>query len=254
MKITDTHIHLYLPEFGNDREFIIDKAIAAGVDRFFLPNIDSSSIESMLKLSEKYPEHCFPMMGLHPCSVKENFEEELKIVEEYFSKEKFYAVGEIGLDLYWDKTFFEQQKEAFTIQCQWAVDKNLPVAIHTRNSFEEAISLLKEMPKIPRGVFHCFSGNAEQAKEAIDLGFFLGIGGVVTFKNSGLDKVMENIDLKHLVLETDAPYLAPEPHRGKRNEPFYIKLVAEKISLIKNIPVSEVSEITSENASKLFSI
>ena len=248
MFLADTHIHHYLPEFSQDRETLIEQAINDGINKFYLPNIDSTSADSMIQLSQKYPEHCFPMMGLHPCSVKNDFEEELKIAENYFAKETFYGIGEIGLDLFWDKTFFEQQQQAFIIQCQWAVQKNLPVIIHSRNAFEECVAILEKMSPMPRGIFHCFSGHAEQARKAIDLGFYLGIGGVLTFKNSGLDKVITDIELKHLVLETDAPYLAPAPYRGKRNVPAYLKLVAEKLALVKNCSIEKVAEITSQNA------
>ena len=252
MNFTDTHIHLYASEFGSDREKLMDDALRQGITRFFMPNIDSSSAEAMLQLSQKYPDTCFPMMGLHPCSVKENFADELRSAEAYFSKGKFFAIGEIGIDLFWDKTYFEQQKVAFVTQCAWAVEKNLPVVIHTRNSFPETISVLKSIPQIPRGIFHCFSGTIEDANKVTGLGFYLGIGGVVTFKNSDLDKVVKAIDLKHLVLETDAPYLAPIPHRGKRNEPDYLLLIAQKIAEIKKISVEEVAEVTTQNSIDVF--
>lgn len=253
MIFTDTHTHLYLPEFNADIDLQIAEAKAQGVERFFLPNIDSTSIDAMHGLEEKYPENCFAMMGLHPCSIKENWKEELDLVETKLSERKYYAVGEIGIDLYWDKTFVKEQETVFKRQIQIANHYKLPVSIHTRESFEVTYSLLLEIKKEqPCGVFHCFTGNAEQANRAIDLGFYLGIGGVVTFKNSGLDKTLAEVDLKNIVLETDAPYLAPAPHRGKRNLPVYIKLVAEKIAAIKNVSVEEVADITTVNSKKIF--
>lgn len=253
MLFTDTHIHLYASEFDSDRELLIEQAIAQGVKRFFLPNIDRSSVASMLSLEKKYPENCFAMMGLHPCSVKENWREELSLIEKQLSERSFAAVGEIGIDLYWDKTVVKEQEEAFKRQIELANQYKLPVVIHSRESFEEIYTILLQTKKeIPCGIFHCFTGTIDQAQRAIDLGFYLGIGGVVTFKNSGLDKVMREIDLQHVVLETDAPYLAPAPFRGKRNEPLYILKVAEKIAGIKNISLAEVARITTENSEKIF--
>jgi TatD DNase family protein len=218
-----------------------------------LPAIDSETHESLIKLEEAYPGRCVAMMGLHPCSVKENYREELSIARNYLAQRSFIAVGEIGLDFYWDKTFTEQQYLAFHEQVKWALELDLPIVIHSRNSTDECIQVVKEHQQGKlRGVFHCFSGNAEQAARAIELGFYLGIGGVVTFKNSGLDKVMESVSLENIVLETDAPYLAPVPFRGKRNEPSYLKYVVEKLAVIKNCTVEEVGEITSANAVKLF--
>jgi TatD DNase family protein len=255
MILTDTHTHLYLPEFDSDRDALLAEAKSSGAERFFLPNIDSTSFDAMHALEKKYPENCFAMMGLHPCSVKESWKEEMELVEKKLSERKYFAVGEIGIDLYWDKTFIKEQEEVFKRQIELANHYKLPVSIHSRESFEEIYSMLLETKKEqPCGAFHCFTGNIEQAKRAIDLGFFLGIGGVVTFKNSGLDKTISEIDLKHIVLETDAPYLAPAPHRGKRNLPSYIKLVAEKISAIKNCSVEEVAAITTENSKIIFSI
>lgn len=254
MKFADTHTHLYAKEFDPDRDRLIQEAIAAGVTRFFLPNIDSASVEGMLALQKTYPDTCYPMMGLHPCSVKEDYLEELMKLKTELDRGTFVAVGEIGIDLYWDKTFFPQQQEAFKTQCQWAVERDLPIVIHTRSSFDETFALLDTMTHRPKGVFHCFSGNAEQAKHAIDLGFMLGIGGVVTFKNSGVDKVVADIDMQHIVLETDAPYLAPVPHRGKRNEPDYLLLVAEKIATLKGITMEQVADITTANALRLFKL
>ncbi|MEO5572493.1 MAG: TatD family hydrolase [Bacteroidia bacterium] len=255
MNITDTHTHLYAEEFNADRNLLIQDAISKGVTKFFLPNVDSSSFEAMYKVCAEFPENCFPMMGLHPCSVKENYMEELDKVKAELENKKFSAIGEIGMDLYWDKTFAREQEVAFIVQLHLAMIYKLPVAIHSREATDEIIIILKKHSQLhPKGIFHCFSGNLEQAKEIIDLGFFLGIGGVVSFKNSGLDKVVEQIDLKHIVLETDAPYLAPVPFRGKRNEPSYILNVLKKISELKNIPEEEVARVTSENAQNIFNL
>jgi TatD DNase family protein len=249
----DTHTHLYAEEFNSYRKQLINKAISNGIGKFYLPNIDSTSIEGMLALEKEYPQHCFAMMGLHPCSVNESVEKELEIVKDWLSKRKFCAVGEIGIDLYWDKTFFTQQQHAFRTQIQWALDYNYPVVIHCRESFDEIYEILVSFSRLPKTIFHCFSGTAVQAKKILDLGNFkLGIGGVLTFKNSGLDKVVEQIDLEHLVLETDAPYLAPVPFRGKRNEPSYMLEVARKLAQIKNVSTTEVEEITTRNAEFIF--
>jgi TatD DNase family protein len=251
--ITDTHTHLYSEEFNGDRDRLIKEAIDQGGERFFMPNIDSTSIQPMFEVERNFPGKAFAMMGLHPCYVKENWKEELAIVEKWLNERPFVAVGEIGIDLYWDKTFFEQQKEAFKLQIEMANERKLPIVIHTRNSFDETIAVLKETKKeAPQGIFHCFSGNEEQAKLVIDMGFKLGIGGVVTFKNSGVDKAIANIPMEHIVLETDAPYLAPVPFRGKRNDPAYILKVAEKISEIKGISVMEVARLTTENSVEVF--
>ena len=249
----DTHTHLYSEEFKTDINKALKKAIDAGVDKFFLPNIDSSSVAGMHALCEKYPAHCFAMMGLHPCAVKENYKEELAIAYNYLQSKKHVAIGEIGIDLYWDKTFFTQQVEAFETQIKWALEFNLPIVIHCRNSFDEIFEVLTRFEKLPKGIFHCFSGNTEQAQKIIDAtNFKLGIGGVITFKNSGLDKVVENIDLKNLVLETDSPYLAPVPYRGKRNESAYIPLIAAKIAEIKQCSLIEVAATTTANAKEIF--
>jgi len=249
----DTHTHLYSKEFKQDRESLIKKAISAGIRRFYLPNINSESIAAMLELEKQFPENCFPMMGLHPCDVNASVDEELKIVREWLEKRKFIAVGEIGIDLYWDKTFFEQQKKAFRTQIEWALEYHYPVSIHCREAFDEIYALLTEFKQLPKAVFHCFSGNLEQANKIIALGNFkLGIGGVVTFKNAGLDKVIEQIPLEHLVLETDAPYLAPVPFRGKRNEPAYMLEVAKKIADIKNVSLDEVGKASTANAEYIF--
>ena len=253
MKFTDTHTHLYAEEFEQDLPKLLEVATLEGVERFFMPNIDSTSIEGMFKLEKTYPEKCFPMMGLHPCSVKENWKGEMVIVEDWLSKRKFAAVGEMGIDLYWDKTFIEEQKTVFRMQVELANHYKLPIVIHTRDSFEVAFELLRKTKKEnPCGIFHCFTGNVEQAKKVIEMGFYIGIGGVVTFKNGGLDKTLAEIDLKNIVIETDAPYLAPVPFRGKRNEPVYIIKVAEKIAEIKKCSLEEVALITSENSGKIF--
>ena len=255
MIFSDTHTHLYSDEFSSDLDLLISEAKAKGVQRFFLPNIDSTSVEGLTLLAEKYPEHCFPMMGLHPCSVKENWREELDCVEKLLDERRYVAVGEIGMDLFWDKTFVKEQEMVFVRQVELANHYKLPLSIHSRESFEEIYKLLLGTKKeIPCGVFHCFTGNAEQAQRAIDLGFYLGIGGVVTFKNSGLDKVIAGIPLQHLVLETDAPYLAPAPYRGKRNLPEYIIKVAEKIAEIKSVSLEEVAKVTTENSRIIFGL
>lgn len=249
----DTHTHLYSDEFNDDRSAQIKDAIALGVSQFYMPNVDSESIEGMLALEQEFPNHCFAMMGLHPCSVKENYVEELTVVEKWLQKRPFTAIGEIGIDLYWDKTFVKEQEIAFKQQIDWALKYNYAIIIHCRNAFDEIFEILKSYSKLPKGIFHCFSGNLEQAQQVLCLGNFkLGIGGVVTFKNSGLDKVVEQLSLNDLVLETDAPYLAPVPHRGKRNQSNYIPLIANKIAEIKKVHVEEVASITSYNAQQLF--
>ncbi len=249
----DSHTHLYSDEFKQDREDMLVRADRADVKRMYMPNIDHSSIDGMLELERKNPASCFPMMGLHPCSVKKDFEKELYIVEQWLGKRKFSAIGEMGTDLYWDKTLWEYQKEAFIIQTQWAKKYELPIVIHSRESIDETIAILEPLldGKLT-GIFHCFSGNAEQAKKIIEMGFYLGIGGVVTFKNGGLDKVLPEISLDKIMLETDAPYLAPVPHRGKRNEPAYIPLIAEKVAELMKVTLSELQLATSLTASKLF--
>lgn len=249
----DTHTHLYLEEFNSDRDAMIARANKAGIEKFFLPNIDSTSIDALHQLADKYPNSCYPMMGVHPCSVKENYKQELSIAREWFSKRKYYAVGEIGLDLYWDKTHFAQQVEAFETQIQWALELELPIVIHCRDAFDEIYDVLKAQKKLPAGIFHCFTGTAQQAEKIISLGGFkLGIGGVVTFKNSGLDKTLQAIDLQHIVLETDAPYLTPVPYRGQRNESAYISIIARRIAEIKNCNLGLVAEISTHNANEIF--
>lgn len=251
--LIDTHTHLYLSQFDEDRAEVIARAKAKGVGRFYLPNIDSSSIDGMLALETAYPEACFPMMGLHPCSVKDDFEKELQLVEEWLGKRAFCAIGEIGIDLYWDKTTLEKQRIAFRRQTSWAKDLGLPIVIHSRESIDLIIEILEEEKEERlRGIFHCFTGNLEQAGKIIDLGFYLGIGGVVTFKNGGLDKTVEKLSLERLVLETDSPYLAPAPFRGKRNESYHVYTVAAKLAELKGVEIEEVAKITTANSEKIF--
>jgi TatD DNase family protein len=253
--IIDTHCHLYLDEFKNDITEVMKRAEDAGVNKFYLPAIDSTEIENMLLLESKFPGKCFAMMGLHPCSVKENYQAELTIVQDWFAKRKFAALGEIGLDFYWDKTFEKQQYEAFQKQIELSLQYNLPIVIHTRNAMQETIDVVKEYVQAGvKGIFHCFGGTIENAKEIIAAGFYLGIGGVLTYKKSGLAEVLEQIDVKHMVLETDSPYLTPVPFRGKRNESSYLKYIVEKLALIKNISVEEVAAVTSANAEKIFGL
>lgn len=247
----ETHAHIYYDPFDEDMPDVIKRAKEAGIKKIFLPNVDSASIDLMLKLETQYEDYCIPMMGLHPCSVKENYADELNTISLWWEKRDFAAVGEIGLDLYWDDTFFEEQKEAFQFQIDLAKRHKKPIVIHSRNANEEAISILeKNDSNLLKGIFHCFSGTIGHAKRITDLDMYLGIGGVVTFKNGGLDKILPEIDLKHLVLETDSPYLTPVPFRGKRNEPSYLTYIADKIAEIKKIPVEEVIEVTTENALK----
>ncbi|KQT26037.1 hydrolase TatD [Chryseobacterium sp. Leaf405] len=250
----DTHTHLYAEEFDEDRKESIQRALDKGVNEFYLPAIDSESHEKMLHLEAEYPNQIFSMMGLHPCYVKpDSWEKELEIVKNYLDHRDFPAIGEIGIDLYWDKTTLDIQVKAFEKQIDWAIEKDLPIVIHTRESFDETFEVLerKKHPKL-RGIFHCFSGNVEQAKHAIDLNFILGIGGVVTFKNGRIDQFLNEIPLDKIVLETDSPYLAPVPNRGKRNESSYLDLVAGKLVDIYKTDFSEIDRITTENAKKMF--
>lgn len=255
MQLIDTHCHIYANEFDADRKDAIERALKQGVANILMPAIDSETHKAMLKLEQDYPGVCFSMMGLHPCSVKENYKDELAVVSKNFEQRRFPAVGEIGLDFYWDISFKEQQYAAFHQQIELALHYDIPIVIHSRDSTDECIQMVKEHQhgKL-KGVFHCFGGTIEQANQIIDLGFYLGIGGVLTFKKAGLDAVMKETDLKNTLLETDAPYLAPVPFRGKRNESSYLKYVAEKLADIKQIPVEEVAAITSANAQSLFSI
>lgn len=251
--IIDTHSHIYSPDFDDDRDEIIQRAKNNNIKKIFLPNIDSSSIEMLYNTEKLYPGMCIAMMGLHPCSVKENYLKELDIVESELSKRSFSAIGEIGLDYYWDKTFINEQKEAFIRQMNLAKNFDIPIVIHSRDSTEDVISLVRQekSPKL-RGIFHCFGGSVEEAQQITDLGFLLGIGGVLTYKKSGLDQTLKHIDLRHIVLETDAPYLTPVPFRGKKNEPSYITFVAEKLAEAKGMSLEEVCRITTENAENLF--
>ena len=255
MIITDTHTHLYSEAFEGDRDEMMRRALDAGVERFFIPAIDSTYTQSMLDLESDYPKNVFLMMGLHPTHVKENFKEELAHVEEWISKRKFYAVGEIGIDLYWDKTFLKQQQEAFVYQIRLAKKHQLPIVIHCREAFDEIFEILEqEKGDDLYGIFHCFTGTLEQAHQAISYGMKLGIGGVATFKNGKIDQFLGQIDLEHVVLETDSPYLAPVPFRGKRNESAYIVKVLEKLSLIYGKSIEELAEITTENSKNVFGI
>lgn len=252
MVIIDTHCHLYSEEFKGDIDAVIERAKNYGVEKFYLPAIDSETMDAMFALENKYPGHCIAMMGLHPCSVKANYKEELQIVHEWLAKRNFAAIGEIGLDFYWDKTFAAQQSEAFELQMQWALDKKLPIVIHTRNAMKETIDAVKPFAdKGLKGIFHCFSGDYNDAVQITAMGFYLGIGGVITYKNSGLAAVIAQIGLEWLVLETDAPYLTPVPFRGKRNESAYLQWVVEKLAEIKKVTVAEVAAITTANAEKI---
>jgi TatD DNase family protein len=252
--LVDTHAHLYSHKFDHDRPEMIRRAIAAGVTRLYLPNIDSESIEAMLALEAAFPDHCFAMMGLHPCSVQpDTWERELALVESWLGKRRWAGVGETGIDLYWDKSTLEIQKIAFARQIEWAKDLDLPVIVHSRESNHACIELVRQgQDGRLRGIFHCFSGTSEDAKAIIDLGFLLGIGGTLTYPKSELPAVLKDIPLEHIVLETDAPYLPPVPHRGKRNESAYVKLVAELLSEIKVLPPAKVAKTTTENALRLF--
>lgn len=250
---TDTHAHIYLEDFDTDRDDMLTHAREVDVTKIYMPNIDHTSIDRMLEVEEKSTGTCVAMMGLHPCSVKKDFHKELYLVEQWLSKRRFCALGEMGTDLYWDKNFWEQQLEAFTIQVGWAKQFKIPIVIHCRETLDQTIELVEQLKDDNlTGVFHCFTGTLEQADRITKLGFYLGIGGVVTFRNGGMDKVIPSLDLKHMVLETDSPYLAPAPHRGKRNEPKYIPLVAAKVAELKNISLEEVQEVTTRNALDFF--
>ena len=253
--LTDTHTHLYSEEFDEDRNEMMQRAVNAGVSRMFVPSIDSNYTTKMYELEQKYPENVFLMMGLHPTYVKENYLEELAHVEKELSSRKFYAVGEIGIDLFWDKTFLKQQQHAFQYQIQLAKKYKLGINIHCRDAFDEVFEVLKsEKSDDLFGIFHCFTGDLGQAQRAISLGMKLGIGGVTTFKNGKIDQFLNEIDLKHIVLETDSPYLAPVPHRGKRNESSYTLLVAQKLAEIYKLPIEQIGEITTKNSKQIFGI
>lgn len=249
----DTHAHIYSKEFNSDASDMLLRCEENNVSKIFMPNIDHTSVDAMMEVELKNPNRCYSMMGLHPCSVKKDFEKELYGVENWLNKRKFAAVGEMGTDLHWDKSFWKEQQEAFKIQTQWAKKYQLPLVIHCRESIDETIELLKPFVdgKLT-GIFHCFSGSLEQAKKIIEMNFYLGIGGVATFKNGGIDKIIPDLDLHRIVLETDSPYLAPVPHRGKRNEPSYLTLIAQKICELRKMKLSELQKVTSENALKIF--
>ncbi len=251
----DTHCHLYADEFNADRPAMMERAREAGVERFYLPAIDSNILPQMLQMETDYPGRCFAMMGLHPCSVKEDYEKQLQIAAGWLEKRTFAAIGETGLDFYWDKTFVPQQYDAFRRQVQWAKQYRIPVVIHSRQSTQECIDVIKELhsPELT-GIFHCFGGSLAEAEQITALGFYLGIGGVITYKNAGLGAVIADIPLSHIVLETDAPYLTPVPFRGKRNESAYLTFIAQKIAAVKNISVQQVEEATTLNAQKLFAV
>ena len=256
MHLIDTHTHLFAQQFDEDRSKVVQRALEKGVQQMLLPNIDSSSIQPMLNLCQEFPNNCFPMIGLHPCDVKENYLDELVIIEEWLHKEKFVAVGEIGIDLYWDQSTVSIQEDAFRKQVRLAKKYQLPIAIHVRDSFDEGFAIVDELNDDNlSGVFHCFTGREAQANHIINyVGYKLGIGGVVTFKNSGLDKTLSTIPIEHLILETDSPYLAPTPYRGKRNESSYVVLIAEKLAETYGKSVEEIAAITTNNAKELFKI
>jgi TatD DNase family protein len=249
----DTHAHIYLEEFEKDIDEVIARCEELAIEKIYMPNIDHTSIDDMLELEERYPNTCVSMMGLHPCSVKKGFEKELYLVEEWLGKRNFVGVGEIGTDLYWDKTFWNEQQEALNIQLDFAKQYEIPAILHCRDSIDETIEIVgnKQDEKLT-GIFHCFSGSVAQAEKVIDMGFYIGIGGVSTFKNGGMDKVLPHLPLDKLVLETDSPYLSPVPHRGKRNEPAYVALVAKRIAELKSISEDEVKEATTRNAKSIF--
>jgi TatD DNase family protein len=249
----DTHIHLYAEEFNGDRDALIRKGLANGIGAWYMPNIDAASIQPMLNLEEKYPGKCFSMMGLHPCSVTSHVTEDLGLIRRWLEDRRFAAIGEIGIDLHWDKTHIKQQELAFRVQVEWALEFGYPIVIHTRKSLAEVVTILKTFEKKPKGIFHCFSGSLEEAKMILALGDFkLGIGGVVTFKNAGVAEVVKQLSLDDLVLETDAPYLAPVPFRGKRNEPSHMLETARQVALLKDVTVDEVAEATTRNAQAIF--
>ena len=253
--ITDTHTHLYSSQFKEDQSEMMQRAKNAGVTRFFIPAIDSTYTDKMLQLEKDYPNDVFLMMGLHPTSVKENYLEELAHVKKWIDEKKFYAIGEIGMDLYWDTTFLTQQQDAFRTQIQWAKEKKMPINIHCRNAFDEVFEVLEsEKGDDLRGIFHCFTGTLEQAKQAISYNMKLGIGGVATFKNGKIDKFLNEIDIKHIVLETDAPYLAPTPYRGKRNESAYLTNIVDKLVDIYGLSFDEIAAITTQNSKDVFGI
>lgn len=255
MILTDTHTHIYYETDPDKRSEQMDKCLANGISRLFLPNVDSASIPLVMGMSEAYPENCFPMLGLHPCDVKENYQEELAIIKTAIAQHRIYAIGEIGIDLYWDKTFLSAQQDAFKTQINWAKELDLPFVIHCREAFDEVFEILEEMnDEKMRGIFHCFTGTLSQAHRAIELDFLLGIGGVVTYKKAGLAEVVEQLSLGSIVLETDAPYLAPVPYRGKPNESSYLIHIAQKIADLHQTSLEEIATITTANSIKVFGL
>ena len=256
MNLIDTHTHLFAEQFDNDRDLTIQSALEAGVSKMLLPNIDLDSIEAMHQLEAKYPENCISMMGLHPCSVTADWEQQMSVIKSHLFNRKYIAVGEIGIDLYWDKTSLPYQQKAFAQQIEWAKELKIPIVIHVRDAFDEVFEIVDQLNDDNlKGVFHCFTGNNSQAEHILNYGGFkLGLGGVLTFKNSGLDKTISEIDIKHLILETDSPYLAPHPNRGKRNETSFITYIASKLAEVKGLPIEKVAELTTANAVELFGL
>jgi len=252
---TDSHTHLYLDAFNDDRNSMIQRAIEAGVTRMFLPNIDSNTVEAMFRLADQFPSHCFPMMALHPTSVKEDYRDQLAIIEQHLGDERVIAIGESGIDLYWDTTFIKQQEEVFRAQINWAKERKLPLVIHARNSFQEIFSIMDdEGGDGLKGVFHSFTGTREELKKALSFNFMIGINGIVTFKNSGLGEVVQEIPLERLLLETDSPFLSPVPYRGRRNESSYLVEIAARVSEIYNLTKEEIGQVTAKNAQRLFQL
>jgi TatD DNase family protein len=253
LQFTDTHSHIYDEQFSGDETEMMQRATDAGVNKIYMPNCDSSTMDAMLQMTKKYPQQCFPMMGLHPCYVKENYTHELQIVADKLKEGTYYGVGEIGLDYYWDITFKEQQLEAFAYQIDLALQYNLPIIIHSRESTPDCIEMVrKKQNGALKGIFHCYSGTIQEAKSIAGLGLYLGIGGVVTYKKSNLPDVIKAVGLQQIVLETDAPYLSPVPYRGKRNESAYIPLIAAKLAEILELPIEEIAEVSSRNAENIF--
>ncbi len=249
----DTHSHIYAKEFADDLKETIQRSKDLGVERIYMPNIDASSIMDLNRVAESFPEICIPQMGLHPCYVKEDYKEQLRQIRKELERKKYSAVGEIGIDLYWDKTFLAQQTEAFKTQIEWAKELSLPIVIHSRDSLELTIEIVSKMQNGNlNGIFHCFSGTEDQISKIEDLGFYIGIGGVITFKNGGLDKVLAKRNCKNFVLETDSPYLAPKPYRGKRNESAYIPLIAQKLSEVIQLSIDDIARMSTENANKVY--
>jgi TatD DNase family protein len=255
MVLTDTHTHLYYETDIDKRAGLMQRCLDNHINRLFLPNVDASSVDQVFSLVNAFPDNCFPMLGLHPCDVKADWENELDTIMNAQAGKQIYAIGEIGIDLYWDKTLLAEQQNAFKKQINWAKQLNLPIVIHCRDAFEVVYAVLtSEKGEKLRGIFHCFSGTLEQAQKIIDLGFFLGIGGVVTYKNAGLDKILQQIDLKHVVLETDSPYLTPVPYRGKPNESSYLIYIAQKIADLYQVDMETVASITTENSMRIFGV